>query len=245
MSEKPLRVTIWNEFRHEQRDESVMKIYPDGMHAPIADYLRQHGIEVTIATLDEPEHGLTEEVLNNTDVLTWWGHAAHGEVSDEVAARVQQHVLAGMGFVPLHSAHFSKPFIRLMGTACTLKWRSVGEKERVWVIEPDHPIAAGLGEYFEIPRAEMYGERFDIPAPDTLVFISWFSGGEVFRSGCCYQRGRGKIFYFRPGDQEYPIYHQPEVLRVILNAVRWARPQNGKLPPLVTNVREPLEKLTI
>ena len=243
MSDK-LRVTIWNEFRHEKRDESVKKIYPDGLHAPIADYLRQHDIDVTIATLDDPEHGLTEDVLDNSDILLWWGHMAHGEVSDEIVERVQQHVLAGMGFIPLHSAHFSKPFIRLMGTACTLRWRSAGEKERIWVVEPDHPIAAGLGEFIEIPRAEMYGERFDIPAPDTLVFISWFAGGEVFRSGCCYQRGRGKIFYFRPGDQEYPIYHQEEVKRVILNAVRWARPQNGKEPPTITNVREPLEKIT-
>lgn len=244
MSDK-LRVTIWNEFRHEKRDESVKAIYPDGLHAPIADYLRQHDIEVTIATLDDPEHGLTEEVLNNTDVLTWWGHMAHGEVSDEIAERVQQRVLAGMGFIPLHSAHFSKPFIRLMGTSCTLKWRSIGEKERVWVIEPGHPIAEGLGEYFEIPRAEMYGERFDIPAPDKLVFISWFAGGEVFRSGACYQRGRGRIFYFRPGDQEYPIYHQEEVKRVILNAVRWAAPGNGIEPPTINNVREPMEKLDI
>jgi len=209
---------------------------------PIANYLRQQGLEVRTATLDEPEHGLTEAVLAQTDVLTWWGHMAHGEVEDAVVDRVHQRVLAGMGLVVLHSGHFSKIFKRLMGTTCDLKWREAGEKERIWVVEPGHPIAEGLGEYFEIPQAEMYGERFDIPAPDTLVFISWFEGGEVFRSGCCYQRGRGRIFYFRPGHETYPIYYQPEVLRVIYNAVRWAAPQEIKATQF-GNAPVPLEPI--
>ena len=143
------------------------------------------GCYVRTATLDEPEHGLTEGVLAETDVLTWWGHMAHDEVSDEIVDRVQQRVLEGMGLIVLHSGHFSKIFKRLMGTTCNLKWREAGERERLWVVEPGHPIAQGLGEYFELPHEEMYGERFDIPAPDELVFLSWFQGGEVFRSGCC------------------------------------------------------------
>jgi trehalose utilization protein len=221
------RVTVWNEYRHEKNDKKVAAIYPDGIHEAIARRLRQEDFIVRTATLDEPEHGLSYELLNQTDVLLWWGHLAHNEVADEIVDRVQQRVLDGMGLIVLHSAHFSKIFKRLMGTTCNLKWREIGEKERLWVIEPGHPIAAGLGEYFEIENAEMYGEQFDIPAPDTLVFVSWFQGGEVFRSGCCYYRGRGKIFYFRPGHETYPIYYQPEVLRVIANAVRWAAPVAG------------------
>ena len=223
----PLCVTVWNECRHEKTEAAVAKVYPDGMHEVIARHLRSQSMTVRTATLDEPEHGLTDEVLSQTDVLTWWGHMAHDEVKDAVVDKVCQRVLDGMGLIVLHSGHFSKVFKRLMGTSCDLKWRDIGEKERIWVVEPGHPIAEGLGEYFEIPHAEMYGERFDIPAPDTLVFISWFQGGEVFRSGCCFHRGRGKIFYFRPGHETYPIYYQPEVQRVITNAVRWAAPVAG------------------
>ncbi|HHE71423.1 MAG TPA: trehalose utilization protein ThuA [Chloroflexi bacterium] len=238
-----VRVTVWNEYRHEKTHEAVRKVYPDGMHQVIAGFLREAGFEVRTATLDEPEHGLTEEVLANTDVLTWWGHMAHAEVKDEIVDRVQQRVLEGMGLIVMHSAHFSKIFKRLMGTTCNLKWREIGEKERIYVVEPGHPIAQGLGEYFEVPHAEMYGERFDIPAPDTLVFVSWFQGGEVFRSGCCYHRGAGKIFYFRPGHETYPIYYQPEIQRVLINAVRWAAPAGG---PTVTfgHRPEPLEAVT-
>ncbi|MCD6290485.1 MAG: ThuA domain-containing protein [Anaerolineae bacterium] len=236
-----IHVVVWNEYRHERRSEEIAKIYPKGIHGAIADYLRTlPGMNVRTATLDEPEHGLTEEVLAETDVLIWWGHMAHGEVSDTVVDRVQASVLNGMGLIVLHSAHFSKIFKRLMGTTCNLKWREANERERLWVVDPSHPIAEGLGEYIEIPHAEMYGERFDIPQPDQLVFISWFQGGEVFRSGCCFYRGRGKIFYFRPGHETIPIYHQPDVLRVIGNAVRWAALPHGPTPTF-GNVK-PLEE---
>ncbi|MGC9520495.1 MAG: ThuA domain-containing protein [Anaerolineae bacterium] len=222
-----IRVTVWNEYRHEKMHDEVAKVYPDGIHVAIANHLEGEGFDVKTATLDEPEHGLTEEVLGDTDVLIWWGHMAHGDVKDEIVDRVHRRVLEGMGLIVLHSGHFSKIFKKLMGTTCNLKWREIGEKERVYVVEPGHPIAEGLGEYFEVPHAEMYGERFDIPAPDTLVFISWFEGGEVFRSGCCYHRGAGKVFYFRPGHETYRIFYQPEVLRVLSNAVRWAAPVAG------------------
>ncbi len=226
-----VRVTVWNEYRHEKTNEHIGKIYPNGMHNAIGDYLKgQPGFEVRTATLDEPEHGLTEEVLDNTDVLIWWGHAAHGEVQDEIVDRVHARVLDGMGLICLHSAHYSKIFRKLMGTTCSLKWRESGEKERIWVIEHGHPIVEGLGEYFELEHAEMYGEPFDIPEPDTLIFISWFPGGEVFRSGCCYHRGRGKVFYFRPGHETYPLYYDQNVLRVLANASRWAAPGNGPKP---------------
>ena len=241
--EKAIRVTVWNEYRHEREDAEVRRIYPEGIHGALASYLRTlPGLAVRTATLDEPEHGLSEGVLADTDVLLWWGHRAHDQVRDEVVERVQQRVWAGMGLIALHSAHYSKVFRRLMGTSCALRWREIGEKERVWLVEPGHPIAAGLPEHFELPHSEMYGERFDIPQPDALVFISWYAGGEVFRSGCCFQRGRGKIFYFSPGHESFPIYHQAEVLRVIGNAIRWAAPAGGPAP-YVGHVAKPLEPM--
>lgn len=224
MMSSTLRVTIWNEYQHEKTDPHVARIYPDGIHEAIAQHLRSTGLMVHTATLDQPEHGLTQAVLEQTDVLIWWGHVAHDKVQDDIVDRVYQRVLSGMGFIALHSSHFSKLFKRLMGTSCNLKYRTTGERERIWVVDPAHPIASGLQESFEISSEEMYGEFFEIPSPDALVFISWFEGGEVFRSGCCFHRGRGKIFYFRPGDQAFPTYHQPEVLQVITNAVHWAAP---------------------
>ncbi len=221
-----IRVTIWNEFRHEKTDEQVRKLYPKGIHHAIASHLKkQAGLSVKTVTLDEPEQGLPDKLINSTDVLLWWGHQAHGEVADPLVDKLQMRVLEGMGLIVLHSGHHSKIFRRLMGTTCNLRWREANEKERVWVVEPSHPIARGLGEYFEIPHVEMYGERFDIPTPEKVIFLSWFEGGEVFRSGCTWQRGHGKIFYFRPGHETYPIYHHPDVLQVLTNAVRWAAPE--------------------
>jgi trehalose utilization protein len=228
-------VTVWNEFQVERGDESAREVYPDGIHATIAQFLESdgfggQGFDVRTATMDEPEHGLSSEVLAETDVLIWWGHEAHEAVSDEVVERVCDRVLSGMGMVVLHSGHHSKVFRRLMGTSCDLTWRNEGEKERLWVVEPGHPVVEGVPESVEIPRTEMYGERFDVPAPETLVLTSWFEGGEVFRSGCCYRRGAGRIFYFRPGHETYPIYHQPEVQRIVANAASWASSEKGSTP---------------
>jgi len=236
-----IRVTVWNEGRHEKTHEAVRSVYPEGIHTAIANGLKPYGFGLRTATLDEPEHGLTDEVLAATDVLTWWGHMAHHEVSDTVVERVHRRVLDGMGLVVLHSGHMSKIFIKLMGTTCNLKWREADENERLWVVDPGHPITEGLGEYIDLPKEEMYGEFFDIPQPDRLVFISWFKGGEVFRSGCCYTRGKGKIFYFRPGHETYRTYYYPEVIRVIANAIRWAALPAGS-KPVFGNVK-PLEKL--
>ena len=223
----PLRVTVWGENVHERRDDSVRAIYPDGMHTAIAAGLEEllgDRVRVRIATLQEPEHGLTPEVLDDTDVLTWWGHAAHGEVQDAVVDRVQAAVLGGTGLLVLHSGHESKIFRRLLGTSCSLRWRNDGERELVWTVDPAHPIAAGVPHPIVIEAQEMYGEQFDIPAPDELVFISSFAGGEVFRGGCSFFRGAGRIFYFSPGDQEYPVYFHPDVRRVLANAALWASP---------------------
>ncbi len=238
---KPIHVTIWNEFIQERTEPKVASIYPRGIHTAIAEGIGRYGFLIHTTTFDQPEHGLSQAVLNQTDVLIWWGHLAHEQVADEIVERIYARVLQGMGLIVLHSGHRSKIFKKLMGTTCDLKWRSDAERERIWVVDPSHPIAEGLGEYLELQHEEMYGEFFDIPAPEELVFISWFQGGEVFRSGCAYQRGLGKIFYFRPGDQEYPTYYSKDVLRVIANAVRWAASPHGAAPTYGNTA--PLEKI--
>jgi len=246
MSSK-IRVTVWGEYVHERKHPAVTKIYPNGMHEVIAEGLRESaGLEVRTATLQQPEHGLTPEVLDQTDVLTWWGHCAHGEVEDKIVDRVQERVLQGMGLIVLHSGHYAKIFKRLLGTTCSLTWREAGEKERIWVCNPGHPIAQGIDKCFEIPQEEMYGEPFAIANPDEVIFTSWFEGGETFRSGCTWKRGNGKIFYFRPGHETYPTYYQKEVRRVIENAVYWAKPEGSRWIDSAPNVpiEEAREKIT-
>lgn len=236
-----MKVTVWNENRHEQKNPIVRDIYPEGIHGAIASFLKD-GHDVTTATLDQPEHGLTDEVLDETEVLLWWGHMAHEEVDDAIVEKVKQRVLDGMGLIVLHSAHFSKIFKTLMGTTCDLKWREADEKERLWVIEPSHPIMEGVDQYIELEKEEMYGEHFDIPTPDELIMLSWFEGGEVFRSACTYRRGQGKVFYFRPGHETYPTYHNEEIQLVIKNAVHWATPTTRTKP--VYGNAQPLEQIS-
>ena len=219
-----INLTIWNEFHHEKSNPAVKKLYPEGLHKAIGKGITADDLNIRYASLDEPKNGLPETVLSSTDVLIWWGHCLHDKVSDEVVGRVHKRVLEGMGLIVLHSAHFSKIFKALTGTSCSLRWREEAEKERLWNIEPSHPITQGIGDYFELPNTEMYGERFDIPQDGKIIFMSWFEGGEVFRSGVTFERGHGKIFYFRPGHETYPIYYNPDVLKIIGNAVRWARP---------------------
>jgi trehalose utilization protein len=217
-----IRVTIWNEFVHENQNEAVKALYPRGIHGAIAEGLDALGdFEISTATLDQPEAGLPSSLLDATDVLIWWGHKAHKDVPEDIVERVVARVQQGMGLIVLHSAHYSRVFQRLMGTSCSLRWREAGEKERLWVVNPAHPIAAGIGAYVELPHEEMYGEFFDVPDPDELVFLSWFAGGEVFRSGAVWRRGKGRVFYFRPGHETYPTYFNTEVRLVIANAVRY------------------------
>lgn len=231
-----IRVTVWNEHEHETTEPHVAERYPSGIHGAIADGLRAPGVEVRTATLAEPQHGLSQAVLEATDVLLWWGHIRHDEVSDKVVERVHEHVLSGMGLIVLHSGHFAKIFRRLMGTTCSLAWRDDGDRELVWTAAPGHPIAAGVDHPIVIEHQETYGEVFDVPAPLETVFISSFSGGEVFRSGLTYQRGRGRVFYFSPGDQKYPVYFHPQVRRVLANAVGWAAPSGPREMPRVTHL---------
>lgn len=219
-----IKVTIWNEYYHEKTEEEVKTLYPNGLHGFIKDFLEQNkDICVKTVTLDDPDCGLTDEVLAQTDVLLWWGHCLHDKVPDSVVERVYQEVLKGMGFIALHSAHHSKIFKKLMGTSCNLSWRS-SDRERVWCCKPGHPIAQGIPEYFELPEEEMYGEHFDIPNPDDVIFLGWFAGGEVFRSGCTFSRGNGRIFYFQPGHESHKSYYNKYVQKILTNAVRWAAP---------------------
>ena len=223
-----IRAIVWGENIHERTNAIVAGIYPDGMHETIAQALREDkGIRAETATLQEPEHGLGEARLKDCDVLLWWAHKDHGAVADAVVERVARRVWEGMGLIVLHSGHFSKIFKRLMGSPCALSWREAGERERLWVINPGHPIAAGLGPHFELENEEMYGEPFSVPEPLETVFVSWFQGGEVFRSGLTYRRGAGNIFYFRPGHETYPTYHDKTVAHVLRNAVNWAHNPRG------------------
>lgn len=239
----PIRVTVWGENVHEKKNQAVADNYPNGMHGQIAKLISEDkNIKASTVTLQDPEHGMTEKKLDETDVLIWWGHAAHGDVADAIVERVAERVWAGMGLIVLHSGHFSKIFKRLMGSPCALTWREAGERERLWVVNPGHPIAKGLPQYFELENEEMYGEPFSVPEPLETVFVSWFQGGEVFRSGLTYRRGAGNVFYFRPGHETYPTYHDANVGKVLRNAVNWAYNPMERLPAPTKAPNRPVDK---
>jgi trehalose utilization protein len=231
MSRQVIRATIWNENVPHPTVPDEAVAYPDGIHGALAEGLTElcgDGIAVRTATLADDEHGLPVSVLADTDVLLWWSHLHHQAVAEDVVDRVVRRVHDGMGFIALHSSQGSEVFRRLMGTSCAVGgWREP-DRESLWVVDPAHPIAQGITGPVLIPQQEMYSEFFDIPPPDELVFISSFSGGEVFRSGCCFVRGRGRIFYFSPGHEFYPVYRQPEIRRIIANAVVWAAGRSGE-----------------
>ena len=252
-SPAPLRIVVWHEYRHDnpnhaEHSKECIKLYPEGMHTVMKSAIEEHladrwpgGVQITTLTLDQDrDHGLSDQLLADTDVMTWWGHCAHDVVQDHWADKVAQRVREGMGLVVLHSGHYAKPFKRLMGTNCHLRWREAAEKERLWVTCPGHPITAGLAkDYIQLEHTEMYGEHFDIPDPDELIFISNFEGGEVFRSGCVWRRGAGKVFYFRPGHETFPIYYHPDIRRVLANGVQYVAPAPGTLPAIAARWDQP------
>ena len=240
---KTIRVVIWNEFLHERQNPLAEKFYPDGIHIALADALRIQlagSADIQTATLDESDHGKPPHTLEQTDVLLWWGHLAHDQVGDAVVARIVDRVWHGMGFIALHSAHLAKVFRQLMGTSCSLRWRDAGEQERLWIVDPGHPVIDGLPhESIDLSSTEMHGEFFDIPITDELVMISWFKRGEVFRSACTFRRGKGKIFYFRPGHEAFPIYHHASIQHVLANAIRWAAPRGFRYQSQCRRVDSP------
>ena len=244
MSDNPVRVLVWDEAPHHAPKE----MYPKSLNGAIADGLNEMGqgrIVAKTANLDDPNQGITDEALAGTDVLLWWGHARHGEVTDETAARVIQAVHHGMGFIPLHSAHYSKTFRGVLNCTGHLKggWRESNppDTEEITVCAPRHPIAQGV-EDFVLPQEEMYGNPFDVPPPLAVVFQSYFpQGGEYFPSftatvgegidldftsgpggGKGQGEGKGRVFYFRPGHEAFPTYFDPNVRRILHNAVLWA-----------------------
>ncbi|MBR4072306.1 MAG: ThuA domain-containing protein [Clostridia bacterium] len=233
-----IKVTIFNEFVHEREEETIKKVYPEGIHAVLKNSLEDSEISVKTVTLDTVNE-IDDELLENTDVMIWWGHMHHYEVPDEVAVRVRDAVLKGMGMIFLHSGHHSKPFRLLTGTPCNLTWREDGDYELVWVVNPSHPIAKGIGRYIKLDHEETYGEPFSIPEPDELVFIGNFEGGEVFRAGCCYKRNNGKVFYFQPGHEAYPTYYNSDIIKVIKNAIHWANPVYREKELLCPHVTKP------
>ncbi len=234
---KKIRVTVWNEYVHERELPEIQKVYPEGIHGCIRDFLtKEDDMDVICATLDQPHQGITKELLDSTDVLIWWSHARQDDITEETVNLVKDAVHAGMGLIALHSAHYSRILRALLGTTMTLHWRH-GDSEKLWCIDPTHPIAKDVPPCIEIPEEEMYGECFDIPKPEDIIFIGWFGGGEVFRSGVTFTRGRGRIFYFQPGHEEARVYGIPEIQKIIVNAVRWAAPTDRlSAPP--QNIRE-------
>ena len=236
-----IRVTVWNEYRHEKSEEFIREIYPKGIHGCVKDFLDQHDdLEVRLAALDDPDQGLPDDVLNNTDVLMWWGHMAHGDVDDAVVQSLKKRVYdAGRGFVAMHSAHMSKPFREIVGTSGKLLWGD-DQHEILWNVLPSHPITAGVPEYVDLGTEEMYGEPFMIPQPDELLFISWFEHGYVFRSGCTYHRGRGKVFYFQPGHEACRSFYNEYVQKILYNGVKWAAPNDFGAPMHNCDYRKPI-----
>ena len=238
-----LKVTIWNEFRHEKTKEAVKAIYPNGLHAVIGEFLGEdESLEIRLAALDDPDQGLPDEVLEDTDVLIWWGHMAHKEVDDALVEKIRKRVYLGqMGFIALHSGHHSKPFKAIVGTNGNLQWGR-NQKEIVWNMSPGHPIAAGIPDHFLIESEELYAEPFYIPQPEELIFGAWFEDGFIFRAGCVFHRGAGRVFYFQPGHETCKSFFNPYVRRIIKNAVDYVKPNalgftvEDKCPHILTPV---------
>jgi trehalose utilization protein len=225
-----IRVTVWSEGIDPNLEPKAVALYPNDINTYIASFLEgSHEFEVKVRSLSQPENGLSQEIIDNTDVLIWWSHLYDDEVDDNVVERVVNAVLNGMGFLILHASMGSKPAKRLLGESSNVgKYREIGEKERVWVVNRSHPVVEGMEkEYFEILKSEMYGEPYGMPTPDDTIFISWFEGGEVLRSGVSWHKGSGRIFFFAPGHEEFPVYYNKEVQKVITNIVRWLKPVKG------------------
>jgi len=221
-----IRVTIWNEFRHEKHEGSLaQKYYPNGIHAQIKSFLDEcDDLEVRLACLDDPDQGIPDEVLDNTDVLMWWGHCYHDAVRDDRVEYIRNRVYkGGMGFVACHSAHESKPFKAIVGTSGALSWGD-DYPEIMWNLKPSHPIAEGIPDHFDLELEELYAEPFYIPDPDDLIFAGWYPTGHIFRAGATYTRGMGRVFYFQPGHESCPSFHNPFVQRVLKNGVHWVAP---------------------
>ncbi|MCI8623421.1 MAG: trehalose utilization protein ThuA [Provencibacterium sp.] len=244
----PIRVTVWNEFYDDPRHPAIQELYPGGVQEYLASVLREEpDMAVTARHFYEDDAcGLSDEVLDSTDVLLVYGHILRDNVpEDRVKKLIERVVKEGMGVIFLHSALWMNLFQRLVGPGAYCGYRELGERERVWVVNRNHPIAAGLPSSFVIPHTEVYSEPAGFPDPDELVFISWYQGGEAARSGMVWRRGAGRIFYFSPGHAWYNAMQIPEYHTVIKNAVRWAVPPSSP-PPLNRSAElTPLEDIVL
>lgn len=277
-----IRVVVWDEQQPAQKQAYDGRFL--GEH--IAAYLQKSPeFSVKSVKLDDPEQGLPNELLEQTDVLIWWGHIRNRDVRPELGKRIVERVKAGkLALITLHSAHWSQPFIQAMYERSTSDalaalpeaqrktakieytypagyvvpkqeapltpsskvetnadgsitlpiklplcvfsaYRADGKPGHVHTLLPQHPIAAGIPENFDIPQTEMYDEPFHVPAPDAVVFEERWDKGEHFRSGCVWNVGKGKVFYFRPGHETYPVYKQDVPLKILENAARWLASQ--------------------
>lgn len=227
-----MNITVFNENIDElgldpkraDKTAALLEVHPNGIHNTLKDLFDEmDDVNVRTATQDQEECGLSKEVLDNTDVLVFWAHRGHDDFPDEIAENIHQRVISGMGLILLHSAHHSKVLKRTLGTSGDLRWRD-DTYCRIFCVNPTHPISEGIPENFELGIEECYGECFDIPKPDDVVFLSWYDIGEVLRSGCTWTRGYGKIFYFQPGHESNLSYKHPYVRQILKNAVNWVKP---------------------
>ena len=213
-----VKALVWSEFT-EPKD-----VYPKGIHGDIAAHLNAGGeVEAKVVQLADPDQGVSDADLEWADVLLWWGHKHHGKVTDETIGRIVKAVKeGGMGYFAIHSAHYSRGLIALLEDKCGLGGVGDGGAETVSVVAPDHPIAKGVKD-FVIPRVEYFIEPFTVPEPEAVVFRSTYEKTDGwFRTGCCWTVGKGRVFYFRPGHETYPIIRQPEVQKCIYNGALWA-----------------------
>jgi trehalose utilization protein len=223
------KVVVWSEGTANV-DPVSKKVYPQDINTAIAEGLaplEASGWQVVKASLNDPDQGISDELLGSTDVLIWWGHKRHGDVKDDLVNKIAARVRDGhMGFIGTHSCHFAKPFKKLMGTACS--WREYvadGTSAEIIVKEPDHPICKGV-KTFKLPQIERYGEPFAVPTPESVPLEGLYTKPdgktEPARMGLCWTVGKGKVFYFTPGHETYNDYYRPEVRQIFVNAVQWA-----------------------
>lgn len=219
MREDSVNALVWSEGTEPE------DVYPDGIRAVIADALKADGIDTRTRSIEDKQQGVIDADLAWADVLLWWGHLKHDEITDETVDRIEDAVREdGLGFISLHSSHYARPFKRLVDASGDLgEYRfDDDESESVGVVAADHPIAEGVDD-FTIPEAEMFGDPFDVPEPETVVLHSMYSNGdEEMDSGITFQFGEGRGFYLRSGHEEFEIYYMNEIQQILVNATRWA-----------------------
>lgn len=224
-------VVVWSEGTASV-DRGSREVYPNDINSAIADGLKPleaEGWKIVKAGLGDPDQGISDELLNRTDVLVWWGHKKHGEVSNDLVAKIDARVREGrMGFISTHSSHFAKPYRKLMGTPCSWReYKTDGTSVEIIVKDPSHPICKGV-KNFKLPKIERYGEPFAVPTPESVpldgIYTKPDGSTEPGRMGLCWTVGKGRVFYFTPGHETYDDYFRPEVRQILLNAVVWAAP---------------------